>query len=92
MFSPIVHSAPLELFYEVDLPHEEWMRRNLPFMEIATRAITLTLDGWKESKGVQWEIKWFKERGIPNHQYSLERLMELHEEAESGVGVRELVI
>lgn len=86
VFSPIVHSAPLELVCGLQLPHDEWLRRDLPFMEIATRCVVLKLPGWEKSTGVMWEIQWFGLRDIPITLVSPEGLAELIAEAEQQQG------
>lgn len=44
-----------------DLPTDaDWWRKiNLPFMQKAKGLIVLTLDGWKDSKGVRMEMEYF---------------------------------
>jgi len=56
VFSPIVHSHPLTAF---DLPIEWafWERCDRAFLERCCRMVVLTLEGWRQSVGVQAEIR-----------------------------------
>lgn len=66
VFSPIVHSHPIAMAGRLDpLSHDFWMRVDAPFMEAAYGLIVVRLPGWEDSKGVQAEIGWFKQRGRP---------------------------
>lgn len=67
VFSPIAHSHPVqrECPYLPD-SHEFWVEQvDLPMMQAALGLIVLQADGWRESRGMTWEIGWFKEQGKP---------------------------
>lgn len=46
------------------ITHEEWMRQDLCFISKSNGLLVLMLDGWKESKGVQEEIKYAEENNL----------------------------
>jgi len=64
VFSPLTHCRPLALLE--NLPHnwEFWKEYNLHFLRSCTELHVITLDGWKESKGVNAEIEAAKELGL----------------------------
>lgn len=64
-FSPIAHSHPIAEVH--DLPHDYhfWQRLNHSWLDWADALIILTLDGWRESKGVQGEITYATTKGLP---------------------------
>jgi len=63
VFSPLTHN---ELLIEM-LPHvpgEHWMQFDLAILAHCKYLYVLKVDGWEQSKGVQREITFAKERGI----------------------------
>jgi len=64
VFSPISHTHPIAL--EADLPGnwEYWDEFDRAYLECCKKLYVLMLDGWKESKGVQAEIKIAEELDI----------------------------
>lgn len=56
VISPIVHGHPL-VQYNVPGDWGFWQEYGTHLLEIAEAMMVLTLDGWKESIGVQAEIK-----------------------------------
>jgi hypothetical protein len=65
IFSPISHTHPIAL--AGFLPHgwDYWEGYDRRILKCCDRIIVLRLDGWKESTGVQAEIKIGEELGIP---------------------------
>lgn len=63
IFSPLTHNEILQDL--VNLPGEHWMQFDLAVLSICQRLLILKLEGWKSSKGIQIEIAFAKERGIP---------------------------
>ena len=64
VFSPIAHSHPL---VEYGLPTDWgfWQRFDRAYLERCDEVVVLMLDGWKESVGVQAEIRLARELGKP---------------------------
>ena len=65
IFSPIAHSHNIELCMSAQQSGSFWKRQDMPLLLNASRLVVLTLDGWKESSGLKWEIETAKEIGIP---------------------------
>ena len=65
IFSPIAHSHNIELCMSDQQSGSFWKRQDMPLLLNASRLVVLTLDGWKESSGLKWEIETAKEIGIP---------------------------
>lgn len=64
VFSPISHTHPITQ-YGLPCGWEFWERFDRAYLEICGRMIVLMLSGWKESTGVQAEIKIAAELGMP---------------------------
>jgi len=64
-YSPIAHSHPLAVRYDIRGDFDFWMPQNYGMLCKASRVIVLTLDGWKESVGVQAEIAFAEQCGLP---------------------------
>lgn len=65
VFSPISHSHPIGDAGELPRGWEYWEGFDRIMIGACSKLIVLRLDGWKESTGVQAEIKIANERGIP---------------------------
>lgn len=66
-FSPIVHGHPMSAVSK-DIPAtdgEFWKQINLVHMRMSDGMICVQMPGWKESAGVIFEGKWFREQGKP---------------------------
>lgn len=63
VFSPISHSHPIA--NQCDLPkgHKFWRKWNKTFIEWCDILYVITIDGWKESRGVQGEIRMARKMG-----------------------------
>ena len=64
VFSPIVHTHPLAS-HGLPLDWSFWREYDRAFLEMCSEVWVLTLDGWRESQGVQAEIKLARELGKP---------------------------
>jgi hypothetical protein len=64
-FSPIVHGHFIERLGGGVVPYETWMKHSFEMLRKAQAFYILTLDGWKESKGVQAEKEYALGHGIP---------------------------
>jgi hypothetical protein len=67
VFSPIAHSHPIAEYLDDRLvcDFDFWMAEDLPILAACSVLKVLCIDGWKESRGVQREIEFARERGIP---------------------------
>lgn len=66
VFSPITHSDPIARIGDIDpLDFETWNRQNEVFMTHCDQLYVLALPGWQKSKGIQAEVKNFREQGKP---------------------------
>jgi hypothetical protein len=64
VFSPIAHSHPL-VDFGLPTDWEFWQRYNVEHLQRCEELMVLTLDGWRESIGVQAEIRIAGEMGTP---------------------------
>ena len=67
VFSPISHTHPIEEASEGKLPMgwDFWEGFDRQYLSFCKKIIVLCIPGWKESTGVQSEIKIGAEMGIP---------------------------
>lgn len=63
-YSPIAHSHPLAVKYNIRGDFGFWAHQNYGMLSKASNMIVLCLDGWKDSKGVQAEIAFAEQCGI----------------------------
>jgi hypothetical protein len=61
--SPITHSHPMERF-GLDGSWEWWKNIDTEYLHLSQRVIVLCIDGWRESVGVQAEIRIAKDLGL----------------------------
>ncbi|MEP5937349.1 MAG: DUF1937 family protein [Erythrobacter sp.] len=64
VYSPITMTHPIDLALVEQQTSDFWVELDRPHMELCSRIIVLTLDGWEESSGVQKEIQHFERMGI----------------------------
>jgi hypothetical protein len=64
VLSPISHSHGIaqHMAPEKRVDHELWMRQDRPFVRVSDVMVILTLDGWRESKGIDYERQQFLKR------------------------------
>lgn len=66
VFSPIAHSHHIATHLHPDLLMHNgfWMKQDLPILAWADKLIVLTLDGWRQSRGLNQEMCFAYEREI----------------------------
>ena len=64
VFSPISHTHPIAMAGELPLGWEFWRDFDFAYLTHCYRIIVLKVDGWRESVGVQAEIKMAEELGL----------------------------
>ena len=60
VFSPITHNHPLVLLNNLPRTYEFWLGYDKSFLDWCDELHIFMIDGWKESKGVEWEINYIK--------------------------------
>jgi hypothetical protein len=65
VFSPISAWHHIAMRYDLPGTFEYWEKLDEQFICASKKIIIITLDGWKESKGVSLEIAIAKKYGIP---------------------------
>lgn len=65
VFSPIAHSHPVDLAIGTPQSGEFWKAQDIPILRHASELAVLTLDGWEQSTGIQWEIELARKLHIP---------------------------
>jgi hypothetical protein len=63
VFSPISHSHPIEMESGQINSHEFWAKQDDWFEQHCSKVAVLMMDGWRESKGTQREIRMAEELG-----------------------------
>ena len=64
VFAPISHTHPIAMDGDLPLGWEFWERYARAMIAACGRMAVLTIDGWKESKGVQAELTIAEEMGL----------------------------
>jgi hypothetical protein len=66
VYSPIAHTHPLAIHGKLDpYDHKIWLPFDQAMMDASAAIAVATMQGWKESYGVQHEIQWFDKVGRP---------------------------
>ena len=65
ILSPISHSHLIANYSFLPNDADFWQRHNKAWLLVCKELWVLKLDGWEESKGVQWEIEQAKQLDIP---------------------------
>lgn len=65
VFSPISHSHPIAEQTGLHVSWEYWEQYDREMLAICESICVLTIDGWKESTGVQGGLKIARGQGIP---------------------------
>ena len=65
VFSPIAHTHPIAQHGDLPGHWQYWEAFDRWFIERCEKVVVLMLPGWKESRGVQAEIRIAEELGIP---------------------------
>lgn len=63
VYSPIVATHPVAVKHKLPLGSEYWLQFDEIILNKCDEIIVLTLDGWKESPGVQREIEIMQQLG-----------------------------
>lgn len=68
VYSPICHTHPIAIYGRIDpLDHAIWLPFDQLMMDRCDNLIVAHMDGWEESKGVAYEIEYFRKAGKPIH-------------------------
>ena len=65
VFSPISHTHPIAMAGDLPKDWKFWAEYDRAVLETCGKVIVLMQDGWRESVGVQAEIKMAAELGLP---------------------------
>ncbi len=65
VFNPLAHSVPIAACGLDDMDHDFWMHVDRPYLEWCDMVMVLTLDGWRDSRGVNAEISAARSMGKP---------------------------
>lgn len=65
VYSPIVHNHPIAIRHTLPRPFDFWQKFDLHMLDMAESMDVLCIDGWEESKGVQAEIKYARDKQMP---------------------------
>jgi hypothetical protein len=67
VFSPIAHSHPIAAHLPPGGATDGlfWKDQDMPILRHASKLAVLMLDGWRESKGVAWEMEAARQIGLP---------------------------
>ena len=65
VFSPLSMTHPIEQHMSAVHPTSWWLTFDEAFMIHCDACHVLKLDGWQDSHGVAFEIRWFTDRGRP---------------------------
>ena len=71
VYSPIVHCHELALAHSLPKDFAFWRDYNFAMLERARGLIILTIEGWKESKGVSAELAHAKDLALPVSEFEL---------------------
>ncbi len=65
-FSPIAHTHPIAIYGDINpLDHSFWLPVDLPIINKSDALLIVQMTGWKESKGIAWEVRRFKKAKKP---------------------------
>lgn len=60
VYSPILHNHDMALAHNIDGSSDFWNVLNMPFIRACGEGWVLMLDGWEDSRGIQWETELLK--------------------------------
>ena len=63
VFSPIAHSHTIAIRSKLPIDHAFWIDFNRSWLEWADEIYVAKIPGWRDSKGVKWEIDWAQQNG-----------------------------
>ena len=64
VFSPIAHSHPISQWLDNPNDSDFYLKQDLALLPFFDEMWVLTLDGWRESKGIAREIEYANKLGI----------------------------
>lgn len=62
VYSPILHNHDMAMTHGVDGTSDFWNVLNRPFLDACSDAWVLMIEGWEQSRGIQWEVEYLKAR------------------------------
>jgi hypothetical protein len=65
VYSPLSHSHRIAYYIDNHLDHDFWLKQCLPFVDWCDEVWVMTVDGYKESRGINKEIEYAKKTGKP---------------------------
>lgn len=65
VFSPIVNTHHIAVEGNISPEFSFWKEYNFHILALCEELRVLTLDGWKDSKGVAGEVEFADEKGVP---------------------------
>ncbi len=66
VYSPICHTHPIAIYSNIDpLDHEIWLPFDHAMLDVCGVLLVAHMDGWKESRGIAYEIEYFTKYGKP---------------------------
>lgn len=65
VFSPIMHCHPMACLHSMPRHFEFWQLHDKEMIHASSGLEVLALPGWRDSRGVQWEIKYAESMSIP---------------------------
>lgn len=63
IYSPIVHSHPMAVDYKLPTDFNFWQKYNFGMIDHCNAIAVLTIDGWRESKGIKGEMQYAMSTG-----------------------------
>jgi hypothetical protein len=65
VFSPIAHTHPIAVRCALPRGWEFWKRYDQAMLAAADKVVVVMMNGWRDSKGIENEIRIAKEMGKP---------------------------
>lgn len=65
VFSPIAHSHPIAMAGDLPKGWAYWERLDHAMVAVCSEVVVLTIDGWKESRGIAGELAIARELCLP---------------------------
>lgn len=65
VFSPIAHTHWIAVYGQLETGFNRWRELDEAMIDRCTEMYVLCIQGWKESKGVQHEIQYANDIGLP---------------------------
>lgn len=66
VYSPVVHCHPIATFGRIDpIDYSVWLPFNETMLAASSVLIVAQMEGWRESRGVAFEVEFFERAGKP---------------------------